>query len=150
MKKQHIILTILLTFNAISCQAGIIKLASIIIPTAYITTRYNQSNNNYTKFKRFVRKDKDYACDYTINILKKQCDNDLCKDIIKLLEETKSSIAQQLEDSVQESIEIGKSTDTYKSTEELIDKCYQTIKNQVDENYKKVNDKIDVITKGKK
>jgi len=150
MKTKQIILAILLSLNAVSCQAGIIKLASIIIPTAYITTRYNQSNNDYSKMKRLIRKDKDYACDYTINILKQQCNNDLCKDIIKILEEAKSSVSQQLEDSVQENIEIGKSTETYKSTEKLIEKCYQTIKNQLDENSKKVNDKIDEITKDKK
>ncbi len=119
--------------HSIACQAGILKLASIIIPTVYITTRYNQSNNDYAKMKRLIRKDKDYGCQCTIDVVERYCDNEFCKDVIQLLKDAQSTQEQKTKDLTQEHIvDPIKETEAYKAAEKMVREGYNSVKQAVE------------------
>ena len=118
MKIKNLFFTALFAFSAVTCQAGILSLTSVTIavPTIYVGAKMYQADGDLTKTKRLIRQDKDVVCKSTIDAINKNCTNDFCKEIVKLLEQAKSTPTQIAEDKVQEAIEAAKETDAYKAT----------------------------------
>ncbi len=127
MKTKNMLLTVLFGLSTLSCQAGIIKLTFLtaIIPTSYIITKLHQADSNVDKTKRLIRQDKDTACTKSIEFLQQKCDskNEICKTVVRLLQDAKSTPSQILEDAALDTIDAVQKTvsDTYTAGKKALD-----------------------------
>lgn len=135
MQVKKILLTTLFALSTVSsCNAGIVNSTSltVVIPALYVGAKLYQADGNLDKTQRLIRQDKNALCTHAIDFIEKECTHDLCKEMIKLLKQAKSTPSQIIEDIALEEadkvIKTVQETDLYKTTEKITIKSYNDAK----------------------
>ena len=131
MKTAHIFAAMLLICNVMPQKTNAINKNTVMvaIPALYAGSKLIQSNGDIAKAQRIARKDRDAACNYMINTINKNCDHALCKEMISILRQLKSTPSQQTHDVIQDALQAAKETEAGKEIEKAINEYQKTTEN---------------------